>query len=652
MFQQLLTTVGHEVSGEAARALVARISQWHRIQASPMYREAAHWVHATLQSYGLDATLESFPVGEGRQVWGEPLFDEWQCHEGWLDLLLPDGSTQRLADYRAVPLSLLPRSVSTDGEFELVVVERGDRVEDYADLEVAGKLILTRSMPMSVYRVAIEKLGAAGVICDGMRSLPEICPPGDLPDAIQYASWWWWGGERRAFGFALSPRVGAALRRRAARAADEGRVVRLRARVRSSFTDGAIEAVSAFIPGQSNEEILLVAHLCHPAPCANDNATGAAAAMEVARALHTLIESGRLPRPQRALRFLWMPEMTGTYLYLARHEGRIERTVAALNLDMVGADQARCGSVNTIIHTPDALPSFVGDLLEAIRTGMHGVSDTLYGRTEPPLLRMASAPFSNGSDHYILADPTVGIPTPLIIEWPDRFYHTTADTLDQVSATTLQRNMTLAGTYLAFLANAGSREATWLASELKARFVTRMAQVLQMATTAALSGEPPRGASWDLRLAYRFERHAAALADLRRIDPAFDPLPAQQYAALQMRLLWEGYADVLEPWQLTEVRQLPADQSQLVPRRLYRGPVSLRPHLRRLDPLERETAQAAIRAASDFDSLVADLALFWVDGQRTLGEILNLIELETEVREPEALFAYFDLLVRLDLLAW
>ncbi|NCC32498.1 MAG: hypothetical protein EOM24_10825, partial [Chloroflexia bacterium] len=251
MFQQLLTTVGHEVSGEAARALVARISQWHRIQASPMYREAAHWVHATLQGYGLDATLESFPVAEGRQVWGEPLFDEWQCHEGWLDLLLPDGSTQRLADYRAVPLSLLPRSVSTDGEFELVVVERGDRIEHYADLEVAGKLILTRSMPMSVHRVAIEKLGAAGILFDGMRSLPEICPPGDLPDAIQYASWWWWGGERRAFGFALSPRVGAALRRRAARAADEGRVLRLRARVRSSFTDGAIEAVSAFIPGQS-----------------------------------------------------------------------------------------------------------------------------------------------------------------------------------------------------------------------------------------------------------------------------------------------------------------------------------------------------------------------------------------------------------------
>ncbi|NCC37533.1 MAG: DUF4910 domain-containing protein, partial [Chloroflexia bacterium] len=347
--------------------------------------------------------------------------------------------------------------------------------------------------------------------------------------------------------------------------------------------------------------------LCHPAPCANDNATGAAAAMEVARALHTLIESGRLPRPQRSLRFLWMPEMTGTYLYLARHEGRIERTVAALNLDMVGADQSRCGSINTIIHTPDALPSFVGDLLEAIRTGMHGVSDTLYGRTEPPLLRMASAPFSNGSDHYILADPTVGIPTPLIIEWPDRFYHTTADTLDQVSAITLQHNMTLAGTYLAFLANAGSREATWLAGEMNARFVARIVQALQMARTAALAGRPPVGAPWERRLAYRFERHVAALAALRRLDPHFDPHPAMREASVQANVLWETYSQILEPWQLTEVRQLPDDQAHLVPRRLYRGPVNLRPHLRRLDPLERETAQAAIRAASDFDSLVADL---------------------------------------------
>ncbi|MFV9507101.1 MAG: DUF4910 domain-containing protein [Oscillochloridaceae bacterium umkhey_bin13] len=650
MLQHLLTTVGREVSGEAAKALVARICHWHRIQASPMYREAATWVHTTLRGFGLDATLESFPVAEGRWAWGEPLFQEWHCDEGWLDLLLADGTTERLADYRAIPLSLMPRSAAAEGEFGLVVVDGGDRIEDYAGLEVRGKLVLTRIAPLAVHAVAVEQLGAAGIIFDGMRSIPAICPPGDLPDAIQYASWWWWGGETRCFGFALSPRTGARLRRRAVRAAAQGRTLKLRARVRSQFSDGAIEAVSALIPGTSDEEVLLIAHLCHPAPCANDNASGAAAALEVARALHDLIAAGRLPRPRRSIRFLWVPEMTGTYLYLAAHEGRIARTIAGLNLDMVGADQACCGSVSVAVHPPDSLPSFVGAVLEALREAEHAPVHSFQGRGDPPLHRHGSSHFSNGSDHYILADPSVGIPTPLIIEWPDRFYHTTADTLENVSPVTLQRNMTVAGAYLALLANAGPNEAAWLAGELHSRLIIRLTRELQSATTAALGGATPHGAPWADRLAYRLERHALALASLRRLDPLFDPAPLIEATQAQAKLLWAQAHPILHHWHASERREFAPEHATLVPRRRYRGPVGPRPHMGRLPNSERGAAEASLRTHPDFDGLIADLALFWADGQRNLATILDLVELETDVREPEALLAYFQLLARLELM--
>jgi hypothetical protein len=321
MYRTLLATLSAEVSGVAARNLVARISQWHRIQASPMYREAAEWVCATLQRWGLDADVERYPSREGAMAWAEPLFQEWWCDEATLHLLEADGSTRRLADYRETPLSLLPRSAPTDGEYEVVAIDGGDRPEHYAGLDVRGKLVLTRSMPMAAHGLAIEHLGAAGLIFDGMRAVPQVCPPGDLQDDIQYASWWWWGGETRAFGFALSPRAGAELRRSIERRARRGEPpVRVRALVRSHFADGHIEAVTAQIPGTTDEQVLIVGHLCHPAPMANDNASGAAAAMEAARALHTLIASGRLPRPRRGIRFLWIPEMTGTYAYLAAHE--------------------------------------------------------------------------------------------------------------------------------------------------------------------------------------------------------------------------------------------------------------------------------------------------------------------------------------------
>jgi hypothetical protein len=178
-----------------------------------MYREAAEWLHATLRGWGIDAAIERYPSREGAMAWAEPLFQEWWCDEATLHLLEPDGSARRLADYREVPLALMPRSAPADGEYEVVVIDGGDRPEHYDGLDVRGKMLLTRSMPMAVHSLAIERFGAAGLIFDGMRVVPQVGPPGDLQDDIQYASWWWWGGETRAFGFALSPRAGAVLRR-------------------------------------------------------------------------------------------------------------------------------------------------------------------------------------------------------------------------------------------------------------------------------------------------------------------------------------------------------------------------------------------------------------------------------------------------------
>jgi len=44
------------------------------------------------------------------------------------------------------------------------------------------------------------------------------------------------------------------------------------------------------------------------------------------------------------------------------------------------------------------------------------------------------------------------------------------------------------------------------------------------------------------------------------------------------------------------------------------------------------------------------VALYWTDGTRTLAEILDLTELETQVRDPEGLVQYFELLARLELI--
>jgi hypothetical protein len=651
MYRNLLATLNAEVSGLAAKNLVARISQWHRIQASPMYREAAEWVHATLRGWGLQAEIERYAAREGAYAWGEPLFQEWWCDEATLHLVEPGGELTRLADYRAVPLSLMPRSAPAEGEYEVVAVEGGDRPEHYDGIDVRGKLVLTRSMPMSVHHLAIERFGAAGLIFDGMRSVPQVCPPGDLQDDIQYASWWWWGGETRAFGFALSPRAGAALRRTIERRARRGEPpVRARALVRSHFADGAIEAVTAQIAGATDEQVLIVGHLCHPAPMANDNASGAAAVMEAARALNALIAGGRLPRPRRGIRFLWIPEMTGTYAYLAAHEAELARFVAGLNLDMVGEDQDQTGSSWLLVRTSDAMPSFAAPLLEAIREGYFGEAHSFSGQGEFPLFRHAVVPYSNGSDHYIMGDPSVGIAAPMLIQWPDRFYHTTADTLDKVSPASLQRATALAAAYAYFVADAGPPEVAWLAREMNYRFELRLARKLQSAVTAALGGAAPEGAPWERRVAFRIDRQLAALESLRRLDPDFDPAPWLAAARAIGEAAWARARDVLEDWKPAEAEALADEDRRLVPVRRYRGPVSIGPYLRRLPVDEREAAQAMLRDHGAFCDLPADVALYWADGARTLAEILDLTDLETGVRDAAGLAAYFKLLARLELI--
>src|SRR6185295_11858459 len=157
MFHNLLAALNNEVSGTATKNLVARISQWHRIQASPMYREAAEWVYATLQGWGIQSDIERYATREGAMAWGEPLFQEWGCDAATLHQIELDGELKKLADYREVPLSLMPRSAPAQGEYEVVVVEGGERPEHYAGLDVRGKLVLTRSGPMAVHHLAIER---------------------------------------------------------------------------------------------------------------------------------------------------------------------------------------------------------------------------------------------------------------------------------------------------------------------------------------------------------------------------------------------------------------------------------------------------------------------------------------------------------------
>lgn len=650
--QPLIKTIQQAFSGAAARRNVAEIARHHRIQASPGYRAAAEWLAGTLQTAGLETTIERFPANSDTHFWIQQSFQEWNCRAATLDWLQEDGD-ERLCEYRATALAVVQRSISVDGEFEVVDVGDG-KPEDYADVNVAGKLVLSRSSASETYRQAVVERGAAGVLFDNITGSAPGRSRTDLPDARQYQSFWWRPGEEKSWGFVLTPRQGDAMRAKL----QAGEQVKVRAFIDSSFYDGEIEVVTATIPGADEGEVLGMAHLCHPQGFANDNASGVACLLETAISLHHLIASGQLAQPRRTIRFLWMPEMTGTFAWLAAHEDIIPGIVAGINLDMVGERQEATGSVLVLERPPEAMASFAPDLLERLRDELLNEQASLGGTSEYPLFRYTTTPFSGGSDHMITSDPGVDIPTPMLIQWPDRFYHTTADTLEKVDPKSLERAGTLAGGYLYWLAQAGDEQAAWLGWEMAARYERRLGERLQAETTKVLGLAPEaRAETWahlNARVGYAQERALSALETLARLGNVQALLPGwrAEIEETSDRVLDRSRRQI-RPTALPETTARQPDAwservSHLIPVRRYRGPLMDMAAPQPIFPLDEVDEAAWRQLYADIPNwrMMRTYAEYWTDGRRTLAEIARLVEMETGQALGPSIETYFRLLAK------
>jgi hypothetical protein len=117
-----------------------------------------------------------------------------------------------------------------------------------------------------------------------------------------------------------------------------------------------------------------------------------------------------------------------------------------------------------------------------------------------------------------------------------------------------------------------------------------------------------------------------------------------------MRALAKGrdWAELLRESE-RELDEWEEKAATIVPRRLYRGPISLRPYLHQLSEEEREQRWQFLKARKKAFTLPA-LAVYWADGERSLLEIADLIELETGQRDVELLVEYFQTLAKLNLI--
>ena len=99
--------------------------------------------------------------------------------------------------------------------------------------------------------------------------------------------------------------------------------------VDSTLADGHLTYGEHLVEGQTQDEVLISCHVCHPS-LANDNLSGIAVASRLARLL------GQGGRPRYSYRFLFIPGTIGSITWLARNEGHLGRVRHGLVLSGVG----------------------------------------------------------------------------------------------------------------------------------------------------------------------------------------------------------------------------------------------------------------------------------------------------------------------------
>ena len=460
-----VAVLANEVSGETAKRNLEGIARFHRQRGSKEFHEAAELVAERLRAYGLsDVAILQFPA-DGKIFYGtQRSRPAWDAEVGELTQV-----ALKLASYEAEPVVLAEDSESAEVNTELVDVGEGTKESDYLGKDVKGKIVLVSAQPGAVQDLAVGKFGALGIVSYAQN---------------QKTAWWGedenlirWGhldtfSPNKTFAFMVSLKTARGFKERLAL----GEGITLHASVKAGQHPGNYEIATATILGADrklkDEEIVFSCHLDHERPGANDNASGCAAILEVARTLERLIDEKKLERPARTIRFVFPPEIEGTMAVLNGKPELAKRIKAAIHMDMVGGGP-ETKAVFHVTRGPMSLPSFVEDVAWAFADWVNEESYKFAatGKADYPMvapeggkepLRAEYSAFTMGSDHDVYQDSSFGIPAIYLNDWPDRFIHTNFDSAANIDPTKLKRAAFIGAASGYFLAKMQAADvATW-----------------------------------------------------------------------------------------------------------------------------------------------------------------------------------------------
>jgi aminopeptidase YwaD len=562
---ETIRALADELSGSRAYQNVLDIAAYEHVRPAEeytgTYRESAV-VEKLARDYGFsNVRITRLPMA----------YKQWAGQQAELSTTEPERRV--VSRYEDNPGMLAVGSQSADVTAPLVWVGLGIRDSDYEGKDVRGKIVLTNGTPGAVHDLAVRKFGAAGVI----SFVNEYGFGLDRPDQIAE------GGQaalsnaarddmdaRTTFAIMLSTRQGTRLFEDL-----EAHPVTVHVTTKSARYPSEHQVVEGWIPGDgtTDQEVVIVGHLFEgiAKQGANDDTSGCGASLEIGRTWAKLIRDGVLPRPRRAVHFLWVPEIIYATEYWKKFPDFPKKVVAMTSMDIVGSDQTVNKNEQRVLLTPYSFPSFLNDLYTQFMTWMEDTQAVKYHNlrgTTPETGRYMQDPITDpqgsqdpyhirimkhagGSDHLPFLRSYPRVAGVHFMNWPDVHYHTSEDKPNYLDPTQLKRTAIVTMSVSLVMANAAPDDALLLGGLTAGGAVERIGRDLVQAT-GLLRAAPAA----DLAIAYKeglvlirqaYKREAAAirsnallmsndaraLASLREIETSVVATEAADVAKLQ-----------------------------------------------------------------------------------------------------------------------
>lgn len=296
--------------------------------------------------------------------------------------IISDGYDESL-DYISNIIPLKIHEIPTGTKcWTWIVPEKWSVKEAYIDEVGGAKVLDLKDHPLHVmsYSLPVDEIVTKEELMKHLHTNPKR--PGAIPFEFKYYE--------RDWGFCIQNNKLKELTK------DKYKVF-----IDSKFEKGSLKVGDYTIEGETEETIVVMAHLCHPA-MVNDDLTGVAVLVDIAKKVSE-------KKNHYTYKFLLVPETIGSVAYLSQNEEIIPKLKYGIFLEMLGNNNIHALQLTRQSNTRlDKITRYV-------------MKRKLKDFREGPFRRIV------GNDEMVFNGPGVNVPMISISRYPYPEYHTSDD---------------------------------------------------------------------------------------------------------------------------------------------------------------------------------------------------------------------------------